>query len=106
MLPMAVRRLSAECKVTIPARLRKAANLRAGDPLTFEVTPEGILIRPGEGEERDPDQWWFWTEAWQAKEREVDARLRDPTRQRRARSSEEFLAELEAIHRQQIAKGQ
>jgi AbrB family looped-hinge helix DNA binding protein len=69
---MAVRRLSAEGKVTIPARLRRAANLRAGDPLTFEVTPEGILIRPG-AEERDPDQWWFWTEEWQAKEREADA---------------------------------
>jgi AbrB family looped-hinge helix DNA binding protein len=95
---MAVRRLSAEGKVTIPARLRKAANLRAGDPLTFEVTPEGILIRPG-AEERDPDQWWFWTEAWQAKEAEADANIA-AGRLIRHNSTDEFLAALdEAIAR-------
>jgi hypothetical protein len=29
--------------------------------------------QPPGSEEGDPDQWWFWTDEWQAREREADA---------------------------------
>ena len=47
-----------------------AAGFHEGEFLNVRVTDEGILLaRP---DERDPDQWWFWTPEWQAKEREAD----------------------------------
>lgn len=61
-------------RITLPKAVREAANLRQGDELQMRITPEGILLR--RAEERDPDQWWFWTEEWQRKEREADEDIR------------------------------
>jgi len=33
-------------RITLPARLRAALGLAAGDRLVAELTPEGILLRP------------------------------------------------------------
>ena len=46
-------------------------------------------------QECNPDQAWFWTPEWQAKEREADADLA-AGRFRRFEGDEEFLAALEA----------
>ncbi len=43
----------------------------------------------------NPDQAWFWTEEWQAGEREIDARIAAGRTIRHA-STEEFLSSLEA----------
>lgn len=32
--------------ITLPAKLRQAMGLHAGDPLVAETTPEGLLLRP------------------------------------------------------------
>lgn len=32
--------------VTLPARLREALDLKAGDQVFAEITPEGLLLRP------------------------------------------------------------
>ena len=45
----------------------------------------------------DPDQAWFWTPEWQAKEREVDEEMAAGTPDRVFDSGEEFLAYLEAL---------
>ena len=42
----------------------------------------------------NPDQAWFWTEEWQAGEREIDARIAAGLTIRHA-STEEFLSSLE-----------
>jgi len=42
----------------------------------------------------NPDQAWFWTEEWQAGEREIDARIAAGQTIRHA-STEEFLSSLE-----------
>ena len=83
-------------RITLPKAVREAANLKQGDAVNMRVTPEGVLLC--RAEERDPDQWWFWTEECQKKEREADEELSDPNRVRRIFSSEEFLAELQKIH--------
>lgn len=45
----------------------------------------------------DPDQAWFWTPEWQAKEREVDEDTAAGIPDRVFDSGEEFLAYLEAL---------
>src|SRR5262249_25870226 len=45
----------------------------------------------------DPDQAWFWTPEWQAKEREVDDERAAGISDRDFASGEEFLAYLEAV---------
>ena len=34
-----------------------------------EMTRDGILLRPRH--QRDPDQWWYWTDEWQAGEQQI-----------------------------------
>ena len=46
--------------------------LAAGD--LFQAWVEAVRQHV-EGEEVDPDQEWFWTAEWQAKEREADAAI-------------------------------
>ena len=57
-------------QVTLPRALLEAAGLREGAALDVRLTDEGILIE--RAPEHDPDQAWFWTPEWQAKEREAD----------------------------------
>lgn len=38
--------------------------------MQLRVTPDGVLLC--RAEQLDPDQWWFWTEEWQAGERRAD----------------------------------
>jgi len=45
----------------------------------------------------DPDQAWFWTSEWQAKEREVEEDRAAGTPARQFDSGEEFVAYLEAV---------
>lgn len=45
----------------------------------------------------DPDQAWFWTPEWQAKEREVDEEMATGIPDRVFDFGEEFLAYLEAL---------
>lgn len=77
-------------RVTIPAEIRRRAHLEEGDRVEFEVVDEGILLRP---RKVDPAQAWFWTEEWQAKEREADAGIA-AGRVTRHLSNEEFLTAL------------
>jgi len=56
-------------QVTIPASVRKKAHIKVGDIVDFEVTPDGILIKPQETIDRS--QAWFWSKEWQAEEKKV-----------------------------------
>jgi hypothetical protein len=50
--------------------------------------------------EIDPDQLWFWTPEWQAKEREVDERLARGERGTIHLNDKQFLEALDARSRQ------
>ncbi len=78
-------------QITVPSDVREAAHLEEGDPVEFEVTEDGILMRPKKV--IDPTQAWFWTPEWQAKERGADEDVRGG-RMTRAMSTEAFLAML------------
>ncbi len=70
---MASGRVRAKGQVTIPTGIREAARLEEGDPIEFEITEDGILMRPQKV--IDATQAWFWTPEWQAGEREAEAEL-------------------------------
>ena len=59
-------------QVTLPTDIRNALHIRPGDDIEFQVLPGGqVLMR---GLTMIPaDQAWFWTESWQAGEREASA---------------------------------
>lgn len=69
-----------------------AARLEEGDPVVFEVTREGILLR--RGEPTDPSQGWFWDPEWQAGEFEADAEVAAGQGEVHS-STEELLAALD-----------
>lgn len=85
--------MRARGQITIPEKIRQAARLEENDPVTIELTPDGILLKPHKM--IDSTQAWFWAPEWQAGEREADADLA-AGRFTRHDSDEEFLASLRA----------
>lgn len=57
-------------QLTLPQEVRDALRITEGDDVEFVVTDDGILMR---GLKSIPaDQAWFWSEEWQAGEREAN----------------------------------
>lgn len=79
-------------QVTIPADIRKRSHLRVGDVVEFEVTEEGILLKPQETIDRS--QAWFWSKEWQEEEKRVQKDFRKG-RMRVAESTDAVLKELD-----------
>jgi len=80
-------------QLTIPAEIREAIELKAGDILEFEIVDGRIVITPKIV--IDPDQAWFWTKRWQKMEREADADFA-AGRFRSFDNVEDFLADLDS----------
>jgi antitoxin PrlF len=63
-----------KAQLTLPAEIRAALHVVEGDEVEFtvtetgEVTLRGLAVVPA-------DQRWFWTEDWQAGEREASEQL-------------------------------
>lgn len=77
--------------ITLNAGLRKALNLAEGDVLDVSVENGKIILEP---KKLIPaDQQWFWTEEWQAGEREAQADL-EAGQVRRFNSAEELMKDL------------
>ena len=85
-------RVRGKGQITLPREIRDAAHLEEGDPIEFEITSDGILMRPKKV--IDASQAWFWTPEWQAGEREADADIA-AGRVTTYLTAEEFLASLE-----------
>lgn len=58
-------------QMTIPSEVREAARIEAGTVLECHVENGRIVMTPKVLV--DADQSWFWTERWQAMERESGA---------------------------------
>jgi antitoxin PrlF len=67
-------RMRSKGQVTLSREVRRALHLEEGDEVEFIRTEAGdILVR---GLATIPtDQRWFWTEEWQAGEREASAQI-------------------------------
>jgi AbrB family looped-hinge helix DNA binding protein len=57
-------------QVTLPAEVREALHVDEGDELEFEVTEPGVVVVRGL-KMIPAAQAWFWTESWQAGERQA-----------------------------------
>lgn len=62
-------------QITIPREYTEYVKLSEGEELKYDITDDGALIlRPVITVPKD--QAWFWTEKWQAEEKEVDEEIR------------------------------
>ena len=59
-------------QLTLPTGVREALHVKEGDELVFDITDAGTVILRGMSM-IPSDQRWFWTEEWQAGEREASA---------------------------------
>ncbi len=57
-------------QITLPREVREALHVREGDDVAFTITDEGTVVLTGL-KSIPADQAWFWTEEWQAGEREA-----------------------------------
>jgi antitoxin PrlF len=85
-------RIRGKGQLTLPEHIRRAARLKEGDYL--EVTTRGgeIVMRPKKLV--DADQAWFWTDAWQAGEREASEDIA-AGRTTRSASANDFVKDLD-----------
>jgi len=58
-------------QITLPLSIRERLGLEEGDYIAVEARDDEIVLRPKKL--IDKSQTWFWSEAWQAAEREVEA---------------------------------
>lgn len=79
-------------QVTIPADVRKKARIKVGDLVDFDVTENGIIIKPQETINRN--QAWFWSKKWQSEEKKVESDFRKG-RVLESKNVESFLKELD-----------
>jgi antitoxin PrlF len=80
-------------QITLPAEIREALHVEDGDEIEFELMPDGRVLMSGLTM-IPADQAWFWTEAWQAGEREASAQLAREQSQE-FKNSEDFLKALD-----------
>jgi antitoxin PrlF len=80
-------------QITLPAEIREALHVEDGDEIEFELMPDGRVLMSGL-KMIPADQAWFWTEAWQAGEREASAQLAREQSQE-FKNSEDFLKALD-----------
>ncbi len=77
--------------ITLGTELRKELHLNEGDVLDVSVEEGKIILEP---KKLIPaEQQWFWTEEWQAGEREAQAEI-DAGLTKRAGSAKELMKEL------------
>ena len=60
-------------QVTLPATIRREANIKEGDILTVHLEADRIVLIPKKL--IDKSQAYFWTEDWQEAEREAERDL-------------------------------
>ena len=58
-------------QITLPVSIREQLGLEEGDYIAVEARHDEIVLRPKKL--IDKSQAWFWSEAWQAAEREAEA---------------------------------
>lgn len=66
--------LRAKGQITLPREVRDALHVSEGDDIAFDVDEDGTVVLHGL-KSIPADQAWFWTEEWQAGEREADEQI-------------------------------
>jgi AbrB family looped-hinge helix DNA binding protein len=80
-------------QVTLPAGLRRAAGIEIGDYVQVRLEDDKLVLLPKQV--IDKSQAYFWTQAWQAGEREAEQDLQEG-RVARFETLEDLIADLDA----------
>lgn len=89
---MTLTRIRGKGQLTLPESVRRAARLQEGDYLEVSTRGGEIVMRPKKLV--DAEQAWFWTDAWQAGEREASEDIA-AGRTTRSASAKEFVKDIE-----------
>jgi AbrB family looped-hinge helix DNA binding protein len=89
---MGLTRLRSKGQITIPDEIRRTLRLEEGDVVEVAIEGNSIVLHPKKLIEAS--QAWFWTDAWQAGEREASADIA-AGRLTRFDSDDELLRSLE-----------
>jgi len=66
-----IAKLSRNGQLALPPKVRRALRMRAGDYVQIKVIGQSLVVTPKKV--IDKDQAYYWSEEWQAVEREADA---------------------------------
>lgn len=83
-----------KAQVTLPADVREALHVEAGDELEFAVDPATGVVTVSGLKTIRADQSWFWTVDWQKREAQASADY-EAGRTEVFATAEEFLASLD-----------
>ena len=67
---MKTARIGTKRQITLPQKALQELGLQPGDHVKIQVQDGGLYLVPHKPE--PGDQAWFWSDEWQAKEREAD----------------------------------
>ena len=68
---VALTKVAAQGRITLPAVVRQAANIEEGDFIEIRVEGDSLILTPKKL--IDKGQAYFWTPEWQAAEQEASA---------------------------------
>jgi AbrB family looped-hinge helix DNA binding protein len=91
-VPTTLTKVTRHGQVTLPAAIRRAVNVKEGDYIEVRVEEDVIVLTPKKLV--DKSQAYFWTEEWQAAEREASADIA-AGRVREFQDVEDLIASLE-----------
>jgi len=80
-------------QITIPAAIRQSLNIQEGDYVEVRLADDRVVLTPKQVV--DKSQAYFWSEEWQAAEREAEEDIR-AGRVQVFEDVEELLADLES----------
>jgi len=80
-------------QITIPAAIRQSLNIQEGDYVEVSLADDRVVLTPKQVV--DKSQAYFWSEEWQAAEREAEEDIR-AGRVQVFNGVEELLADLES----------
>jgi AbrB family looped-hinge helix DNA binding protein len=68
-------KISSKRQISIPKKVMTALKLEPGDEVEFEMKGRNALLIPIKTIKVPRDQAWYWTQEWQAKEKDADQDL-------------------------------
>ena len=90
-MPKMIVKIQKNKNITLPMWLMTRFRVSTGDFIRLEETKDGVLIKPAKL--IDPSQAYFWTQEWQAGEREAQDDIRKG-RVKAFKSAKELMQDL------------
>ncbi len=70
---MSLSKVTRNYQITIPSGIRRALHIKVGSLVDFVMDKKQVILKPKAV--IDDNQSWFWSEEWQAAEKEGDGEV-------------------------------